>query len=94
MAGQSSISGAIEGMAESYGAAAPMASMVLADKQKRRTLLKVAVFITATIVAVACGVLLAMEHRGNTDNQGALSGAYYAVTKPPAFNFNSKFACR
>lgn len=39
-------------------------------------------------LAVVCGVLLAVHTTDQEAGSQSLAGAYYAVAKPPAFNFN------
>ena len=44
--------------------------------------------LSVAAVAIICiGVIVA--ERKSSNQSDALGGAYYAVTKPPAFNFNS-----
>jgi hypothetical protein len=43
------------------------------------------------VAAVVCGVLLA-AHKPMAPGDQALEGAYYAVAKPPAFNFNRELS--
>ena len=50
-------------------------------------------FLMAVVVAaVVCGVLLAVPEPAGEGGDAALAGSYYAVTKPPAFNFNREFS--
>jgi hypothetical protein len=45
--------------------------------------------VSVAAVAIICiGVIIA--ERKSSNQSDALGGAYYAVTKPPAFNFNRK----
>ena len=49
------------------------------------------VFMFASVAAaVICLGFVVAHHKANK-NSDALGGAYYAVTKPPAFNFNREF---
>ena len=57
-----------------------------------------ALLAAATIAVVACVALAAKRHLSQETESSSLSGtalggAYYAVTKPPAFNFNREPPC-
>jgi len=45
----------------------------------------------ATAVVVGSVLVVADRHEEAAPMGSSLAGAYYAVTKPPAFNFNSEF---
>ena len=47
-------------------------------------------FVSLAAVAIICIGIVITERRSEKHSD-ALGGAYYAVTKPPAFNFNRKF---
>ncbi|KAJ1477385.1 hypothetical protein T484DRAFT_1963480 [Baffinella frigidus] len=49
---------------------------------------KRAFLVAVVVAAVVCGVLLAAPRPVGEGGDAALAGSYYAVTKPPAFNFN------
>ena len=56
--------------------------------------LRTATIVAAASIAVVCGVLAAMHSSAEGVGSQALAGAYYAVAKPPAFNFNRESPSR
>ena len=75
-----------------YEQLAPIASMAPAGTSRRAFYAKCALMATiATAVVVGSVLVIADRHEAVTDGS-ELGGAYYAVTKPPAFNFNRE--CR
>lgn len=79
-------------MSAAYGAAAPMAAMESAPTSRRAFYAKCALMATiATAVVVGSVLVMADKHEAVAPMDSELGGAYYAVTKPPAFNFNREF---
>ena len=75
-----------------YEQLAPVASMAPAGTSRRAFYAKCALMATiATAVVVGSVLVMADRHEAVSDGS-ELGGAYYAVTKPPAFNFNRE--CR
>ena len=75
-----------------YEQLAPIASMAPAGTSRRAFYAKCALMATiATAVVVGSVLVMADRHEAVSDGS-ELGGAYYAVTKPPAFNFNRE--CR
>merc|ERR1712216_875861 len=71
-----------------YEQLAPIASMAPAGTSRRAVYAKCALMATiATAVVVGSVLVMADRHEAVSDGS-ELGGAYYAVTKPPAFNFN------
>lgn len=70
----------------------PYGAVRAACPKRREWLAKAAVVAGIAVVALACVGLLVKEKLGGSDGEGAdeLGGQYYAVAKPPAFNFNRK----
>ena len=74
-----------------YEQLAPVASMAPAGTSRRAFYAKCALMATiATAVVVGSVLVMADRHEAVSDGS-ELGGAYYAVTKPPAFNFNREF---
>jgi hypothetical protein len=83
-------------MSSAYGAAAPVASMETQGTSRRAFYAKCALMATVATAVVVGSVLVMADRHEEVASMGgevALGGAYYAVTKPPAFNFNSEFPC-
>jgi hypothetical protein len=49
------------------------------------------IFLITTATAAVICIGLVVSERKQSSKGDALGGAYYAVTKPPAFNFNRAF---
>ena len=76
-----------------YGAAVPVAVMEPAGPSRRAFYARCALMATiATAVVVGSVLVMADKHEAAPAGH-ELAGAYYAVTKPPAFNFNSELPC-
>jgi hypothetical protein len=71
----------------------PYVAVAVAEK-RRSWVARGAVASLIAVVAVVCVGLLVRERIYGSDEQGGseLAGQYYAVAKPPAFNFNRKLS--
>lgn len=78
-------------MSAAYGAAAPVASMESAGTSRRAFYVKCGLMATIATAVVVGSVLVMADKHEEAPMGSELGGAYYAVTKPPAFNFNSEF---
>ena len=76
-----------------YGAAVPMATMEPAGPSRRAFYAKCALMATIATAVVVGSVLVMADKHEEAPVGSELGGAYYAVTKPPAFNFNSECPC-
>jgi hypothetical protein len=71
----------------------PVAAMEPAGPSRRAFYARCALMATiATAVVVGSVLVMADKHEAAPAGH-ELAGAYYAVTKPPAFNFNSELPC-
>ena len=86
------VSSSSAGMA-AYGAAVPMATMEPAGPSRRAFYAKCALMATIATAVVVGSVLVMADKHEEAPVGSELGGAYYAVTKPPAFNFNSECPC-
>jgi hypothetical protein len=76
-------------MSAAYEQLAPMASTEAQGTSRRAFYAKCGLMaVIATAVVVGSVLVMADKHQEAAGSE--LGGAYYAVTKPPAFNFNSK----